>query len=166
MFARRTISMLALAWGLAACAKPATQTAAAPAVDSAAVKPALADLWSRWIVADTTGNVAALVAMVDDSARADVRGMPPMMGKAAWQSFFETMKSTKVNSVSVTPDMTIAVSNDLAYQNGSYAEATTTQGKSATEYGRYAMAIVKNADGQWRFGYIMAFADSTVPVKK
>jgi hypothetical protein len=33
------------------------------------------------------------------------------------------------------------------------------------EYGRYASAAAKEADGQWRLGYLMAFTDSTVADK-
>jgi len=89
------------------------------------------------------------------------------MGRAGLQTFFETaFKSTKVNAETVTPDMTIPVANDLVYQNGSYTETTTTKGKTETAFGRYALAIHKYPDGQWRFAYVMAFADSTVPKKK
>jgi uncharacterized protein (TIGR02246 family) len=163
MSPRSACSSLGLALLIAACAKPASPpAAAAPAVDSAAVKAAVADVWQRYTAADTAGNVTAVMAMIGDSARADVRGMPPLIGKAAWQNFYETaFKSSKFTAVTVTPDLTIAISNELAYQNGSYAESSTTKGKSTTEYGRYACAIRKDADGQWRFAYVMAFADST-----
>ena len=167
MFARRMYSLLALAAALGACAKKAEETAATPpAVDSAAARAAIADAWQRWIAADTAGNVAALVAMWGDSARADIRGMPPIMGRAAAQAFFESaFKDSKVNAESVTPDMTVPVSNDLVYQNGNYVETMTTKGKTSTDYGRYALALHKDADGQWRWAYVMAFADSTVPKK-
>jgi len=168
MSARRLSLLLALAAGIGACAKKAEETAAAPpAVDSAAVRAAIGDVWQRWIAADTAGNIAALAGMIADSARLDVRGMPPFIGRASVQSFFETLfKTTKVNSESFTPDMTIPISNELAYQNGDYVETMTTKGKASTEYGRYAIAFRKDADGQWRFAYVMAFADSTVPKKK
>jgi ketosteroid isomerase-like protein len=167
MSARRWYSLLALAAVVGACAKKAEETAAAPpAVDSAAVRTAIADAWQRWIAADTAGNVAALAAMWGDSARADIRGMPPIMGRAAAQAAFETMlKEGKINAESVTPDMTIPIANDLVYQNGNYTETVTTKGKTATEYGRYALALHKDTDGQWRWAYVMAFADSTVPKK-
>lgn len=167
MSARRWYSLLALAAVVGACAKKAEETAAAPpAVDSAAVRAAIADAWQRWIAADTAGNVAALAAMWGDSARADIRGMPPIMGRAAAQAFFQTMfKDGKVNAESVTPDMTIPISNELVYQNGDYTETVTTKGKTSTEYGRYALALHKDADGQWRWAGVMAFADSTVPKK-
>lgn len=168
MSARRTFSSLALALLIAACAKPADQMAAAPAaVDSAAVSSAVSDLWQRWITADTAGNTAALVEMVGDSARLDLRGMPPMLGRAAWKTMVEAgYKTTKYTSMTITPDMTIPISNELAYQNGNYTEGSTTAGKNMMDHGRYASALRKDADGQWRIAYIMVFSDSTVPVKK
>ncbi len=168
MSARRAFASLALALTIAACAKPADQMAAAPAaVDSAAVTAAVADLWQRWIAADTAGNLDALVGMVTDSVRIDMRGMPPMIGRAAWKAMAEAgYKTTKYGSMTITPDMTVPVTNELVYQSGDYTEGATTAGKSTLDYGRYAGAIRKEADGQWRVAYIMVFADSTVQVKK
>lgn len=152
---------------LVACTKPAPEPPAQPAVDSAAVTAAVGDFWQRYIAADTSGNLDAITAMWDDSVRADVRGAPVLLGRAAVRAFVEPIfKTTRYTAMSVTPDMTIPISNDLAYQNGSYVESSTSQGKSATEYGRFAAGFVKGADGQWRIGYLMAFSDSIVPVKK
>ncbi len=168
MSARRWYSFLALTAVLGACAKQAEQQTAAapPAVDSAAVRTAMGALWQKWIAADTAGNYTALLGLVDDSVRADIRGMPVVMGKAGFQTFLDGMKGTKVSAETVTPDMTIPVSNELAYQNGNYTETMTSKGKTSTDYGRYALAIRKGPDGQWRFAYVMAFADSTVAKKK
>jgi ketosteroid isomerase-like protein len=167
MSARPSFASFALALAIAACAKPAEQAAAPPAVDSAAVQAAVADLWQRWIVADTAGNVAALVEMVGDSARLDLQGMPAMVGRAAWKQMVEAgYKTTKYTSMTITPDMTVPVSNELAYQNGNFTEGATTGGKQTMNYGRYASALRKDADGQWRIAYIMVLSDSIVPVKK
>lgn len=167
MSARHTLASLALALALAACAKPAEQTAAAPAVDSAAVKAAVADVWSRWSAADTAGNIEALAALVGDSARIDARGMPPMMGRASFRTMAETMmKTMDVTSLTITPDMTAAISNELAYETGNYTEGYLMSRKKMTDYGRYAAAVGKDPDGQWRVMYLMAFADSTVTAKK
>jgi uncharacterized protein (TIGR02246 family) len=167
MSARHTCSTLALALAIAACAKPAEQTAAAPVVDSATVKAAVADLWQRWVAADTAGNLEALAAMIADSARLDLRGMPPFLGRAAWKASAETaMKTMDVTAMTITPEMTEAISNELAYETGNYVEAYTMGKQRMVNYGRYATAVQKEADGQWRVGYIMAFADSTVTVKK
>lgn len=168
MFARRALSSLVLALTFAACAKPADQSAAAPAaVDSAAVKAAVTDVWSRWIAADTAGNIDALAALIADSVRIDARGMPPMVGKVAWRAMAETaMKQMDITAMSIIPEMTEAISNGLAYETGNYVETYVAGGNTMTDYGRYATAVGKDADGQWRVYYLMAFADSTVTAKK
>ena len=167
MSVRYTVATLAFALAVAACAKPAEETAAAPAVDSAAVKAAVADVWARWSAADTAGNVDAVTALVTDSARLDLRGVPPVMGRASFRAMAETaLKEMDITSLVITPEMTEAISNELAYETGNYTEAYIRDGKSMVDHGRYAAAVMKEADGQWRVGYLMAFADSTVSVKK
>lgn len=167
MLSRSAFSGLAIA-ALAACAPRAAEQAAAPmAVDTAAVQAAVAGFWPRWIASATANDTAAMGALLNDSVRIDSKGLPPVLGRAAWITIFETlMKGTKVESEAITPEQTSVIDNDLAYQTGDFMETTTTGGKTQTEYGRYAAAIRKDADGQWRLRYIMAFADSTVPVKK
>lgn len=162
----RTILFLGL---LTACGeKPAEQPAAAPAaVDSATVTAAVADLWRRYETADTAGDIAALGGMLTDSVRLDLKGMSPMLGRASYTALLtEMLKTNKVTAAAVMPEATTVTSNEMAYQTGDYRETTVTGGKSATEYGRYATAVRKDADGQWRIAYLMAFADSVVPMKK
>jgi len=168
MPARRAVSGLAFIVVLAACTPPAPQqAAAAPVVDSAAVRSATLAFWQRWAAADTAGDVAAIGAMVADSSRVDVRGSPPMIGRAAFVAAAEPMmKAMKVESEVITPETTVAISNELAYETGNYTERTRTGGKAAMNYGRYAGALRKYPDGQWRIAYIMVFSDSTVPVKQ
>jgi len=157
-----------LAIALAACAPKAAEQAAAPmAVDTAAVQAAVAGFWPRWIAAAVAGDTATMAGLLADSVRIDSKGLPPVLGRVGWMTIFETMlKTMKVESETITPEQTSVVDNDLAYQTGDFMETTTTAGKTQTEYGRYAAAIRKGSDGQWRLNYIMAFADSTVPVKK
>jgi ketosteroid isomerase-like protein len=89
-----------------------------------------------------------------------------LLGKAAVRAFVEPIfRTTKYTAMSVTPDMTVPISNEMLYQNGSYMQTSTSGGKSAAEHGRFAVALLKGADGQWRLGYIMAFSDSVVPAK-
>ena len=156
-----------LVGGAAACApKEPPAPPAAPAVDSTTVKAAVADLWQRWSIADTAGNVAALADMVADSVRIDKRGAPPILGRAAWKSAAELgYKRETYTSMRIMPDVTVAISNELAYENGSYLQDGLTGKRKSKEYGRYAGAIAKEADGHWRVRYIMVFADSTVAVK-
>jgi ketosteroid isomerase-like protein len=150
----------------AACAPKEPPAPAPPVVDSTAVKAAVGNVWQQWVTADTAGNIAVMAELVDDSIRIDSKGAPPMIGKAAWQTMAETMRKTsKPLSETITPDLTIAVSNDLAYQNGNYAEEMMAGKKKTTDYGRYAAALEKGADGKWRIRYIMAFSDSIVAAK-
>lgn len=166
MSGRPVLSCFILLGGVA-CAKPAEPPAAAPAVDSAAVTAAVASFWQRYGQAVLAGDTTTMLALFSDSLRVDARGLPPLVGKAAVQAQFSPLwKTTRYTTFTVTPDLTIPVSNELAYQNGSYVEGFTSGGKGMTEYGRYASALMKGPDGQWRLGYIMAFADSTVPAKK
>ena len=153
---------------LTACTAVESQEAAAPmAVDSAAVVSAAVGYWPRWIAAVTSGDLAAMGGLLSDSVRLDLKGFPPIVGKAGFAATFEPlMKAMKVDSEVITPEQTTAISNELAYQTGDYVETMTAAGKTQTEYGRYAAAIARDADGQWRLRYIMAFADSLVPVKK
>ncbi len=170
MSGRRLVVWLVPLAGLA-CSQPAPQQAAAPAVDSAAVRNAVSDVLARYVTADTSNNVAAAAAMFGDSARIDARGAPVLMGRAAIQAFMEPMfKANHYTSMMFMPDMTIPVNNDQAYQSGSYMEGSTPTNKKMAkpmmDYGRYAMAIAKGPDGQWRMAYLMVFSDSTVSVKK
>ena len=165
---RRSLTLGAMVALVAACApRPAAETAAMATIDSAAVRTAAQGFWQRWITAALAVDTAALFAMVTDSVRVDSKGMPPLLGKPAFQTFFGSLLQTvKVDAETITPEQTNVISNELAYQTGDFVETTTMAGKTQTEYGRYASAIRKDPDGQWRLLYIMAFPDSTVPVKK
>ena len=164
--ARSWFGMALIAGFAAACAPKEPATPAPPAVDSAQVKTAVDALWKQWTAADTAGSITAMTDLVADSIRIDNKGSPAIEGKAAWLSFAETMlKGVDVLTEDITPDVTIAVSNELAYQNGNYVEVTQTGKKKNTDYGRYAAAIEKGSDGKWRIRYIMAFSDSTVAAK-
>ena len=150
----------------AACAPKEAPPPAPPAVDTARVASEVSGFWTQWSAADTAGNVGAMGELIADSIRIDSKGAPPMLGKAAWQTMAQTMlKNSKVVSEVILPDETVVVSNDLVYQNGSYVEGLLTGTKKTTDYGRYAAALERSADGKWRLRYIMAFSDSTVAAK-
>jgi len=172
MRARRGYCGLTVVAALAACAPrpaPVDEKPLATAVDSTAVKAAVGALWQKMIAADTAEDVAGVAALVSEKGRFDERGVPPMLGRAAWQATAEPMiKGRDVQAFSVSPEMTMPMSNDLAYEIGSYSETYMDRKtrKTSTDHGRYATAIGKDPDGQWRFVYVMAFVDSTVAVKK
>jgi uncharacterized protein (TIGR02246 family) len=147
-----------------ACAPPAVEPAAAPpAIDTAGVTQAIADLWSRMATADTANNPDGVLALYSADARVDAPGTPAMIGRAAIDSTLRPMYAMRdYTSLVITPAGTTVLSNVLVYQRGTYTESYIEKKKSSTEYGRYATGLVKEADGQWRITYMMAFPDSTV----
>jgi ketosteroid isomerase-like protein len=158
----------ALVASIAACAPQEAPVAAAPVVDTAAVVAGVADLWAKWAVADTAEDLAAFGALMTEDARFDVKGIPPMVGPAGIQAAAGPLYAqVDYLEASASPAMTVAISNEMAHQAGTYAERYTTKGKKGemTDYGRYAAAFVKGADGQWRWAYMMAMVDSTVTKK-
>lgn len=167
---RRTASLGAFAiLILGACApKEAPMAAAPPAVDTAAVMQGVNDLWARWAVADTAENLPALAEMMTENIRADIKGFPPMMGReAVLAAFTPVYAQMNYTALVMSPATTVAISNNVAHQAGTFAETYTVKGKKGemTEHARYAAAIVKGADGQWRVAYMMAMVDSTVTKK-
>jgi len=153
---------------LVGCAPKEAPVAAAPAVDTAAVMAGLADAWNRWAVADTAGNLDALMDVFAEDGRIDAKGFPPMLGRAAAREMFSPLYAqVDYFEASATPANTVVISNELAHQSGTVVERYTTKGQPGemTDYARYAAAFVKGADGLWRWGYMMYMIDSTVTKK-
>jgi len=152
--------------GLIGCAPQEAPVATTAAVDTAAVVAGVNDLWTRWSAADVAGDTEALIALSTPDIRFDAMGLPPIVGhdaaRAAWTPVFQATDYTE--SV-IMPEVTVAVTNDLAHSMGKYFSRFTASGKSGAEYGRYVAAAVRGADGQWRAAYIMAMLDSTVTAK-
>lgn len=160
---------LLLAGSLIACAPAeAPPEAVAPAVDTAAVMAGVADLWARWATADTAENLDAIADMVTANGRMDLKGAPPMVGRDGVRATMAPLYGqVDYLEASASPSSTIAISNDLAHQFGTYMERYTMKGQKGemTDHGRYAAAFVKGSDGLWRWGYMMAMVDSTVTKK-
>jgi uncharacterized protein (TIGR02246 family) len=132
-------------------------------VDTVAVTQAVGDLWTRFVTADTAGNVDAFLGLFAEDVRLDVQGFPPIIGKAAFDSVARPMfAARKFTDLTVNANTTVVVSNDLALQGGTYTETYIEKKKTSTEFGRYASSIARGADGQWRISYWMAIIDSTV----
>lgn len=155
---------------LLACAQPAPEASApaATAVDTAAVVAGITDVWAKWAVADTAENLDAFAALMTEQSRFDVKGMPSVVGPEAMKAAAGPMyQQLDYLEAYATPSMTVAISNDLGHQAGTYFERYVVKGKKGEmmDYGRYAAAFVKGADGQWKWAYMMAFVDSTVTKK-
>jgi len=154
---------VSLCFLVTACPPATVQQAAAPAVDSAAVRAGVAELWQRWTAADIAGDTVALFDVITDSARVDLRGVAPILGRDAWKAFVTaTLKQADITAAEIHPELTVPISNDLAYQAGGYNE-TVVMGKVTTPVqGRYAAALARGADNRWRAAYLMVFADTTI----
>lgn len=165
---RPTLAGALLALVLAACAPKEAPVATALAVDTAAVMAGLNDAWARWAVADTAGDLDALMDVFAENGRVDAKGFPPMLGREAARATFAPLYA-QVDYVeaSATPAATVVISNELAHQSGTVIERYTTKGQPGemTDYARYAAAFVKGADGRWRWGYMMYMVDSTITKK-
>ena len=161
---RSTLAVLAL---LAACSQPApAPPPAPPPIDEAAVNQAVTDVWNRIIAADTAENADAFVAGFHDDVRLDLQGMPAVIGKAAVDTLARQMFAARnYTSFAISPYATTAVSNDLALQGGSFAESFMEGKKAMHAYGRYAISVMRGADGQWRVAYTMMLVDSTVAAR-
>ncbi|MBM4187779.1 MAG: hypothetical protein FJ206_10775 [Gemmatimonadetes bacterium] len=153
----------------AACAQAAEPPPAATAtVDSAAVVAAARDAVTRTGAAEVAGNATEYAAQFLTSARIDYPGLPALIGRPAIEAAATAFFAERDHSVvTQTPTSTTAAEAGLAYEMGTYLSTYTTKGSPAamTEFGRYAAAIVKDGDGQWRLSYMMAFPDSTRPAK-
>jgi ketosteroid isomerase-like protein len=153
-----------------ACAPPAEEASApaAAAVDTAAVVAGVADLWAKWAVADTAEDLDAFGALMTETALFDAKGMPEIVGPAGMKAAAGPLYAqVDYLEATATPSMTVAISNEMAHQAGTYFERYTMKGQKGEmmDYGRYAAAFVKGADGQWKWAYMMAFVDSTVTKK-
>lgn len=145
----------------AACTPPAGEPAAT--VDVAAGEQAVAAFWAAFSEAEVAENVNVLAGMYMEQAVIDVKGFAPIMGRAALTEIMTQMtQGADISRFEVTPEYTNVVSAHQVHQAGSYVEDVSREGTAATEFGRYAMSLVQEADGQWRIAYLMAFTDSTV----
>lgn len=149
---------------LGACAPPAPPAAAvATPPDTAAIRAELDQLWAAYGAADTAGDVATLAGFYTENARIDFMGGPPIVGLEAITSTLQAIFATnKYSGLGVVPERTTARESTTAYQVGRWWESYTVKGKrQQTDYGRYAAAYTKGADGRWRAAYFMGFTDST-----
>jgi ketosteroid isomerase-like protein len=164
------LGAILLAAAACACAPGETSppVAAAAAVDTAAVMVGLADVWDRWATADTAENLDAIVGLMTEDGRMDAKGFPPMIGReAARAAMAQLYGQVDYLEASASPSITVAITNDVAHQAGTYLERYTMKGQKGemTDYGRYAAAFTKGADARWRWTYMIVMVDSTVTKK-
>ncbi|HEV8357020.1 MAG TPA: nuclear transport factor 2 family protein [Gemmatimonadales bacterium] len=146
----------------AACAQPAPeQTAAAPAVDSAAARAGMTALRNRYIAGQTAGDASAVAALFSDSAAVDLYGVPKLRGRAAIEAAFKAdYAARKYTMTEIMPAETSVRTSTGGSEIGTYHDMHDAKGKVDQEWGRYLVGMAKGADGQWRLDYLMAFPDS------
>jgi ketosteroid isomerase-like protein len=151
---------------VASCASKEAPVAAGPAVDTAAVVAGVTDAWNRMAAAEVAGDVEALVATTTPTFRFDAMGAPPLIGQEAartvWAGLFA---ETDYTDVVITPDLAVALTSDLAHSAGVFRSRYIAKGVARSDFGRFAAALAKGPDGQWRATYIMSMTDSTVTSK-
>jgi len=162
--------LLVLAVAAAAACGPGANSppATAATVDTAAVMAGVADLWDRWATADTAEDFEALLGMMSESVWIDARGFPRITSREAVRAALAPLYAqVDYLEASASPEITVAMSSDRVNQAGTIVERYTMKGQKGEmiDYGRYAASFVRGADGQWRWGYMMAMVDSTVTKK-
>ncbi|HEX9165670.1 MAG TPA: SgcJ/EcaC family oxidoreductase [Gemmatimonadales bacterium] len=151
---------LALAAG---CARAAEQPAAAPAVpDSATTINAATELARRYTEAWLTADGAAVAATFTESGTAAFLGFPTTTGRQGIQSLyasaFQALGHPKGGLLSVR--LARAVAPGTLGVLGTSWDTFDSSGTARTTYWRWAATVRQEADGQWRFAYLMGFPDS------
>lgn len=147
-----------------ACAPPAEQ-AAAPAVappDTAAIRAELRAMSDQVQAQYLAGSASSVAASFTEDARAEFQGFPSAVGRAAIESLYVGyFSTTKLSVAEVTLGGVNATAPDAATALGIFHSFGDVSGKPTHAWWRFAAAYRKEADGQWRTSYIMAFPDST-----
>lgn len=139
-------------------ALPAAASAQAP--DTAAVRAALNALNARLSAAYLAGDAATIASLFTEDARAEYAGFPSAVGRAAIQATYEGyFKANKLKVWESTIGGVGSLSADLATAGGTVHQFGS--GKPAHAWWRWAAAYKREADGQYRIRYVIAFPDST-----
>ena len=159
---RLSAAWLALA---AACtATPAVEQAAAPPAppDTAAIKAELQAQVDQIEALYLAGDAAGVSGTYADSAIAEFQGFPSAIGRPAIDSTFARyFAGNKLKVAEVTLGSVNATSAMTATATGTFHAFGDANGKPLHQWWRFVAAYEKQADGQWKTSYIMAFADST-----
>ena len=154
MLLRRPLLVLSLFAAAGCAAAPAVQDDAARDIDS---------LNARLARAYSERDPAAYAAVFTDSGVFEwpafrvVRGRTQLaeMARGNWAALRDMQLDLDVSSR--------RVSGDHATEFGAFALSyTDNKGARSTEFGRYASAFARQADGRWLMDRFLGFADSTL----
>lgn len=163
----RRIALLTLTAAVAAACTPKSEPAggaAMAAVDTAAAKPGIDSLRTRYGRLQMAGDAAGVAALYTDDATLDIYGIPRAKGRAAIEATLKGDFGMRKYTLSeVTPIVTTVRTNTDGSEIGTYHDMHDANGKKDHEWGRYVVGFSKGTDGNWRLTYIMAFPDSIKP---
>ena len=149
--------MLAAAVGCAPVPEPP------PPPDVAAHEAAAATLWADYTAAVVSKDVERATSLFSDAVSFQLQGIPPVAKSGLAELYRGLLATTDVVSIELRPEYSNVPMDGLIHQAGSFVEPQVREGKPVTEYGRYATAIAREADGQWRVTFLMGIVDSIVP---
>lgn len=160
----RTALVALLALAAACTTTPAVEQAAAPPAppDTAAIRTELQAQLDQTESRYVAGDAAAVAGSYADSAIAEFQGFPSAVGRPAIDSAFARFfASNKIKVAEITIGSVDVTSAMTATGTGTYHSFGDVEGKPLHQWWRWVAAWEKQADGQWKTSYIMAFADST-----
>ncbi|HEX9166827.1 MAG TPA: hypothetical protein VF862_13020 [Gemmatimonadales bacterium] len=147
-----------------ACAPAAEPPAAADfAPDSAAALAAAQELGRQYAERIVTGDAASVAGLFTEDATTAYFGYPTTSGRANIQALYAASIASagKPTGSQIAVTSATGVTPGLITVLGTNAETRDSAGVMVTQHWRWAAAVRKDADGQWRFAYSMAFPDST-----
>jgi uncharacterized protein (TIGR02246 family) len=105
---------------------------------------------ARWVAAVARGDAAAITQFYVGDARFMVPNAPAAIGHAAIENMWATLLSLPNAALDFGPDfVTVAASDDLAYEAGSYALSFDKDGARVNDRGKYVV-VWKNDGGTWK----------------
>ena len=108
------------------------------------------------------GNAAGIAGLFTEEGTATFFGFPTTTGRAAIEALMAGLFSAvKVTASSVSVEMVAAPAPGLGTALGMYAETVDSSGVTIQTWYHWAGSYRQDADGQWRFAYLMSFPDST-----
>jgi uncharacterized protein (TIGR02246 family) len=161
----------ALPFVVAACApkgetavNDSAATAAAPAVDAAAVRAAIDQQNVQLADAFAKSDSAALSTFYADDAMAMMAGQPAWNGKAEiMKNGTAMLKTVQFSDVKFTTT-SLDVGGDFAIETGTYQmTATPKGGKPEPDKGKYVTVWKKQADGSWKIYRDVPNSDNPPP---
>jgi uncharacterized protein (TIGR02246 family) len=139
--------------------------ACAPKVNDPADVQAIKQLMDGYFKASTSGDAAAVQAVITDKTILLEPHMAPLVGREAIGKLHQTFLDQFAMDAK-GPAVDVRVVGDLAVAYGTYAETITPKdGTLAAEKasGHWMASLQRQADGAWKWDWVMANSDQPMP---